>query len=210
MNDRLYRSVDDRVVAGVAGGLAERMGLDPSLVRIIWALLIIASSGVFLVIYIIMAIVVPEEEDLGGFSPMPPPAGVAYGFGAPAPTDPAGQPVAGAAPSPGPSGWASAPGPTTSQLRSQVRAQRRAAREARRAQHGPGRGGVVVGVVLILLGAWFLLREYVPEIDFDRVWPFLLLAIGVGMLVFSFGGRGGDRGGGGAGGGPAGRPGGGA
>ena len=34
MNDRLYRSVDDRVIAGVCGGLAVRLGVDPSLVRI--------------------------------------------------------------------------------------------------------------------------------------------------------------------------------
>ena len=34
MNDRLYRSVDDRVIAGVCGGLAVRFALDPSLVRV--------------------------------------------------------------------------------------------------------------------------------------------------------------------------------
>ena len=35
MDDRLYRSRDERMIAGVAGGLAERLDLDPSLVRII-------------------------------------------------------------------------------------------------------------------------------------------------------------------------------
>ena len=37
MNDRLYRSVDDRVLAGVCGGLAVRLAIDPSLVRIGYA-----------------------------------------------------------------------------------------------------------------------------------------------------------------------------
>lgn len=203
MNDRLYRSVDDRVIAGVAGGLADRMGLDPALVRIVWALLILASSGVFLVIYIVMAVVVPEEDDLGGFSPMPPPTAGSNAFGTLGQAGPAGQPPLGAPLGPTGPGW-TAPAPTTSQFRAQARAERRAARAARRAQQGPGQGGLVVGVVLILLGAWFLLREYVPSIDFDRLWPFLLLALGVGLLVFSFGGRGGNRGGGGPAGGAGG------
>ena len=41
MGTRLYRSRDDRVLAGVAGGLAELWGADPSVVRIVWALLVI-------------------------------------------------------------------------------------------------------------------------------------------------------------------------
>ena len=40
MNDRLYRSRSDRMLAGVAGGLAEHFDLDPSLVRVLWAILI--------------------------------------------------------------------------------------------------------------------------------------------------------------------------
>ncbi len=59
MNHRLYRSPDDRILAGVAGGMAEAYDLDPALVRVGWALLILVSGGIFLVLYIIMAIVVP-------------------------------------------------------------------------------------------------------------------------------------------------------
>ena len=59
MNSRLYRSPDDRVLAGVAGGMAETYGLDPALVRVGWALLILFTGGVFLVLYVIMALVVP-------------------------------------------------------------------------------------------------------------------------------------------------------
>ena len=62
MNDRLYRSVDDRVIAGVCGGLAVRLAIDPSLVRIGYAVLAFVT-GIFplLVLYLIMAAVVPEE-----------------------------------------------------------------------------------------------------------------------------------------------------
>jgi phage shock protein PspC (stress-responsive transcriptional regulator) len=60
MGNRLYRSRDDRMIAGVAGGVAEYFDLDPSLVRIAWALLaLVGGFGVLL--YIVMAIVVPDE-----------------------------------------------------------------------------------------------------------------------------------------------------
>lgn len=67
MNDRLFRSRSDRMLAGVAGGVADRFDLDPSLVRVGWTILILLSGGIFLVIYIVMAIVVPEEpRGVGG------------------------------------------------------------------------------------------------------------------------------------------------
>ena len=59
MRERLYRSRDDRMLFGVAGGMADWMDLDPSIVRLVWALLILAG-GVGLLLYIIAAIVIPE------------------------------------------------------------------------------------------------------------------------------------------------------
>ncbi len=46
MSDRLYRSRDDRMLAGVAGGVAEMLDIDPSLVRIVWALLVVLTGGI--------------------------------------------------------------------------------------------------------------------------------------------------------------------
>jgi phage shock protein C len=60
VRNRLYRSRSDRMLFGVAGGMAEWLELDPSLVRLVWALLIVAG-GVGLLLYIIAAIVIPEE-----------------------------------------------------------------------------------------------------------------------------------------------------
>jgi phage shock protein C len=60
MNRRLYRCRENRVLAGVAGGLAEYFGLDPTLVRILWFVSIL-FGGIGLVIYIGMAIIVPIE-----------------------------------------------------------------------------------------------------------------------------------------------------
>ena len=61
MNDRLFRSVDDRVLAGVAGGMAEMWDLDPSLVRIGWVVLTPLTAGFAILVYIVMAVVVPED-----------------------------------------------------------------------------------------------------------------------------------------------------
>jgi phage shock protein C len=56
---RLYKSATDHVIGGVAGGVAEYLDVDPSLVRVFWVLLALITGGVFLVIYIVMWIVVP-------------------------------------------------------------------------------------------------------------------------------------------------------
>jgi phage shock protein PspC (stress-responsive transcriptional regulator) len=54
---------------GVAGGMADWMDLDPSVVRLVWALLILAG-GVGLLLYLIAAIVIPEAPfEASGASP---------------------------------------------------------------------------------------------------------------------------------------------
>src|SRR3990172_6977792 len=83
MDDRLYRSRDERMIAGVAGGLAERLDLDPSLVRIIWAVLVLPTGFLALLVYVVMAIVVPEESADARLAPTAPtPTGDAAGTGA--------------------------------------------------------------------------------------------------------------------------------
>lgn len=57
---KLYRSKIDRMLGGVCGGLAEYLGLDPSIVRLIFVLVsIFGENGVL--IYIILWIIVPEN-----------------------------------------------------------------------------------------------------------------------------------------------------
>ena len=69
MTDRLYRSPDDRMLAGVAGGVAEMLDVDPSIIRIVWAVLIVLTGGLALLVYIVMAIVVPERPIGVGAAP---------------------------------------------------------------------------------------------------------------------------------------------
>ena len=48
-----------------------------------------------------------------------------------------------------------------------------------------GNAGVVVGIGLVLIGLWFLLREYLPDIDWSLIWPLVIVAIGAVILVTS-------------------------
>jgi len=60
MAKKLYRSRTDRKIWGVAGGLAKYFDVDPTLVRVI-AIVSIFLSGLGIIAYIVMRIVVPEE-----------------------------------------------------------------------------------------------------------------------------------------------------
>lgn len=57
---RLTRSKTQRMVGGVAGGVAEYLNIDATIVRLIWALFVFAY-GTGLLAYIIAWIIVPEE-----------------------------------------------------------------------------------------------------------------------------------------------------
>lgn len=59
MTKRLYRS-NDRILGGVAAGIAEYFGLDPSLVRIVWALFMLGGVGFLL--YLACWIIIPPES----------------------------------------------------------------------------------------------------------------------------------------------------
>lgn len=59
-NKKLYRSVTDRKICGVCGGLAEYLGVDSSLVRLATVVLILAG-GLSAWIYLIAALIIPEQ-----------------------------------------------------------------------------------------------------------------------------------------------------
>lgn len=57
---RLYRSRTDRSIAGVCGGVAHFLGIDPTLLRIV-TLLLIFLGGLSIWVYILLWIIIPEE-----------------------------------------------------------------------------------------------------------------------------------------------------
>ena len=58
---KLYKS-NNRMICGVCAGVAEYFGIDPTIVRLIWAAL--ALSGTRILLYIVAAIVIPENLDV--------------------------------------------------------------------------------------------------------------------------------------------------
>lgn len=58
---KLYKSQTDKKLCGVCGGIAEYLGIDSTIVRLIWAILI-ACYGTGLLVYIIAALVMPKYE----------------------------------------------------------------------------------------------------------------------------------------------------
>ncbi|RDE15370.1 MAG: PspC domain-containing protein [Candidatus Thorarchaeota archaeon] len=57
---KLFRSKKNRVLAGVCGGIAEYLGVDPTIVRLLWVLFTLLY-GAGLLGYIIAILIIPEQ-----------------------------------------------------------------------------------------------------------------------------------------------------
>ena len=62
MEKKLYRSNANKKIAGVCGGLAKYLNVDPTIIRLIWALVVL-FAGAGLLAYIVCALIIPEEPD---------------------------------------------------------------------------------------------------------------------------------------------------
>lgn len=58
-NKKLYRTSNNKMLAGVCGGIGEYFNIDPTVIRLLWAVLACSSTGIF--IYILAAIIIPLE-----------------------------------------------------------------------------------------------------------------------------------------------------
>jgi phage shock protein PspC (stress-responsive transcriptional regulator) len=160
------------MLAGVAGGVAEMLDADPSIIRIVWALLVFLTGGIALLVYIVMAIVVPERpEGMPVASPWAP------GGAVPAQD--------GSAPAPGPEpvpegGWRAPDGSTVPMAASTGAPHRRQRDPADRA-----RAGLLVGLLFILIGGIFLVRQFVPSFDVGLWWPTVAIAVGILLVVLA-------------------------
>lgn len=153
------------MLTGVAGGVAEAVDADPSLIRVVWAVLIFLTGGLALVVYIVMAIVVPER-----------PAGMTL----PITT---GSPSANVASNPGDvpeGGWVAPDGSTVPMAASPAADPARHRDPADRT-----RGGLIAGLVLILVGSFFLVRQFMPSIDLGLWWPVVAIGLGILLIVFA-------------------------
>lgn len=60
----LRRSISNRKICGVCGGIGDYLNIDPTVVRLIWVIFGIAGFGSGLLAYIIAAIIMPESDEI--------------------------------------------------------------------------------------------------------------------------------------------------
>jgi phage shock protein C len=61
---KLTRSTSSRMIAGVCAGLGEYLGIDPTVVRLLVILAFFTGFGGIALVYLIMALVVPEQSPI--------------------------------------------------------------------------------------------------------------------------------------------------
>ncbi len=104
----------------------------------------------------------PTTPPPGGQSGWTPPGGTpSSGWTAPGGPPPSGQPASGSSPSAWQQGW-------------------------ERPRHEGRTGALVGGIILIGIGAIFLIDEFVPGFEIGRLWPLILVAIGIALLIGAF------------------------
>ena len=59
MDKKLYRNTANKMVAGVCSGLGDYLNIDPTVVRLIWALIGLTGAG--LLAYLVAALIIPEK-----------------------------------------------------------------------------------------------------------------------------------------------------
>ncbi len=130
MEKRLYRSREDRMLAGVCGGLGEYFDIDPTWIRIGWVLLFFVE-GIGLLAYIICAIVIPENphQMKGG--------------------------------------------------KKEIDIGRKIEDSVEKVKNKNERA---IGLILILLGLIFLTENFVEWFRFDKLWPLIVIVIGLILL----------------------------
>ena len=62
---KMYRS-SNRIIAGVCGGIAEYLDIDPTVIRVVYAVLSVFSVGFpGLLLYLILLVLIPNEGEIG-------------------------------------------------------------------------------------------------------------------------------------------------
>jgi phage shock protein C len=182
---RLFKS-DDPVFAGVCGGVAEYFELDPTLIRILAVIVVLAGVGLPIIAYIIAMIIMPKRSgDYPDYIEVQPAAAQAAGASASA----AGATGAtGAASATGWTGAATAQEAppvgcayTTCNPKAYDAADPAEQVPDHHQRHTRLRNGVMVGVVLVAIGLLALLATFF-DLSVWRFWPVIVIVLGFMML----------------------------
>jgi phage shock protein PspC (stress-responsive transcriptional regulator) len=67
---RLVRRTDDRMLGGVCAGLADHLGLDVTLVRLLTVLVTVLGFGSVIIAYLVAWVIVPKDVDVYSAAPV--------------------------------------------------------------------------------------------------------------------------------------------
>ncbi len=62
LNKKLYRSSYNKMLCGVCGGIGEYFNIDPTIIRLLWALVALSGTGV--IIYFLAVLIIPKSPDI--------------------------------------------------------------------------------------------------------------------------------------------------
>ena len=66
MDKKLHKSRTNKYIGGICGGLGEYLSIDPTILRLMMVLLAFATSGILVIVYIVMCFIIPyPDEDTG-------------------------------------------------------------------------------------------------------------------------------------------------
>ena len=68
---RLVRRTDDRMIGGVCAGLADHLGLDVTLVRLLTVVVAVLGFGSVIIAYLVAWLIVPKDVDVFPATPVP-------------------------------------------------------------------------------------------------------------------------------------------
>lgn len=168
---RLYRSRKDKMLAGVAGGLAEYFDVDPVLTRIIFVVTAIIS-GIGLIAYVLLWIIVPQNPgQLQEYYKKSYPDAAGQSEGIKNPEGTSGEQ----------SGDQSGAENSTKAKGSEYFNSGEAGSEE--IPENKKDKSVIAGSILVVIGLLFLADNFLPFFRFSDFWPIVLVALGIGLIL---------------------------
>jgi len=171
VTQRLFRSQTDRMLGGVCGGIGAYLGIDPTIVRLVFVVAAILTGGLVALLYVVLWIIVPEEprwtSNPTGFETSQ--TGTSDpGTATPPPAGQTGEGIGSA-----PYGWAGGSTGYSNPAANPWHEERR----RRRNQWG---GWVLVIIGMIVLAGNLHLFDW---LNFRLTWPLFLIAAGLYLLL---------------------------
>lgn len=181
MEKRLFRNEHDKVISGVSSGIAEYMEVDVTIIRLLFVLSTIFLVGTGILVYIIMWIVVPVNNDPAArlskfndyFKDQSNPFQAPKPFGSQKSTTESTKPY---------QNW------TSSTVKEDNFESWKQTDEFKPYQKNNETGRTVAGLFLLVIGLYFLMNEFgmIPFwFQLTKLWPLLFVAIGVSFILKS-------------------------